>query len=252
MVDCLFGALAKMLPDRVFAASDGGNTGVSIGGWDRDRKPFIYVDFTCCAWGARPYADGLDGNSHIYANMASQPIEVTESEQPLQITAYEFIQDAMGPGKLRGGAPFRREYRLLADEAILQVRSDRHAFRPFGLYGGGPGRPSMNYLNPERNPAPLPSKLTMTMKRGDLFRHEVAGAGGWGDPLERDPALVLRDVRNEFVSPRAAREDYGVVLAGEPLAVDEAATQALRDEMRARRNRSTVPIYDRGAALAAE
>ena len=83
MVDCMFGALAKMLPDQVFAASDGGNTGVSIGGWHSDRTPFIYVDFTCCAWGARPYADGLDGNSHIYANMASQPIEVTETEQPL-------------------------------------------------------------------------------------------------------------------------------------------------------------------------
>ncbi|HWD59961.1 MAG TPA: hydantoinase B/oxoprolinase family protein, partial [Stellaceae bacterium] len=115
MVDCMFGALAKMLPDRVFAASDGGNTGVSIGGWDGERKPFIYVDFTCCAWGGRPDADGLDGNSNIYANMASQPIEVTETEQPLQITAYEFIQDAMGPGKFRGGAPFRREYKLLAE-----------------------------------------------------------------------------------------------------------------------------------------
>src|SRR4051794_28094715 len=235
MVDCMFGALAKMLPDQVFAASDGGNTGVSIGGWHGDRTPFIYVDFTCCAWGARPYADGLDGNSHIYANMASQPIEVTESEQPLQITAYEFIQDAMGPGRFRSGAPFRREYRLLADEAILQVRSDRHDFRPFGLYGGGPGRPSMTYLNPDTNPEPLPSKLTMTMRRGDVFRHEVAGGGGWGDPLERDPALVLRDVLNELVSPDAAREAYGIVLTGDPPAVDADATTALREAMRAQR-----------------
>src|SRR3954463_7729701 len=250
MVDCMFGALAKMLPDQVFAASDGGNTGVSIGGWDRNRTPFIYVDFTCCAWGARPYADGLDGNSHIYANMASQPIEVTESEQPLQITAYEFIQDAMGPGRFRGGAPFRREYRLLAEEAILQVRSDRHAFRPFGLYGGGPGRPSMNWLNPDRNPDPLPSKLTMTMRKGDVFRHEVAGGGGWGNPLERDPALVLRDVLNEFVSPHQAREDYGVVLTGEPHQLDEAATTALREAMRARRGDRPVPVYDWGKALA--
>ena len=114
MVDCMFGALSQMLPDKVFASSDGGNTGVSIGGWaasnlEGERKPFIYVDFTCCAWGGRPFGDGLDGNSNIYANMASQPIEVTETEQPLQITAYEFIQDAMGPGKFRGGAPFRRE-----------------------------------------------------------------------------------------------------------------------------------------------
>jgi len=252
MVDCLFGALAKMLPNEVFAASDGGNTGVSIGGYHRDRTPFIYVDFTCCAWGARPYADGLDGNSHIYANMASQSIEVTETEQPLQITAYEFIQDAMGPGKYRGGAPFRREYKLLADEAVLQVRSDRHDFRPFGLYGGGPGRPSMNYLNPEENPVPLPSKLTMTIQRGDVFRHEVAGAGGWGDPLERDPAAVLTDVRNDFVSQRAAREDYGVVLAGAPPAVDIEATTALRQQLRAQRNWDKNPVYSWGPALAAK
>jgi N-methylhydantoinase B len=252
MVDCMFGALAKMLPDQVFAASDGGNTGVSIGGYYADRSPFIYVDFTCCAWGARPYADGLDGNSHIYANMASQPIEVTETEQPLQITAYEFIQDAMGPGKFRGGAPFRREYKLLADEAILQVRSDRRDFRPFGLYGGGPGKPSMNYLNPDKHPAPLPSKLTMTMRRGDLFRHEVAGAGGWGDPLERDAAAVLKDVLNEFVSERAAREDYGVVLAGKPMGVDAAATAALRQQMQEQRKWDETPVYSWGAVLAAD
>src|SRR3954453_2024621 len=252
MVDCMFGALAKMLPDQVFAASDGGNTGVSIGGYHRDRTPFIYVDFTCCAWGARPYADGLDGNSHIYANMASQPIEVTETEQLLQITAYEFIQDAMGPGKFRGGASFRREYKLLAEEAILQVRSDRRDFRPFGLYGGGPGRPSMNYLNPDRDPAPLPSKLTTNMKKGDLFRHEVAGGGGWGDPLERDPALVLKDVLNEFVSLSAAGEDYGVVLAGSPLGVDTSATTALRQQRRSARDWGEPPIYNWGIALAAE
>src|SRR6266480_4085397 len=252
MVDCMFGALAKMLPDQVFAASDGGNTGVSIGGYYGDRSPFIYVDFTCCAWGARPYADGLDGNSHIYANMDSKPIEVTETEKTLQIKAKELIKEEKGPGKFRGGAPFRREYKLLAPEAILQVRSDRRDFRPFGLYGGGPGRPSMNYLNPDRNPAPLPSKLTMTMRQGDLFRHEVAGGGGWGDPLERDPALVLRDVLNEFISERAAREDYGVVLGGKPLAVDEAATAALRRRIRAQRQWDQVPVYSWGERLAAE
>jgi N-methylhydantoinase B len=246
MVDCMFGALAKMLPGRVFAASDGGNTGVSIGGYHADRSPFIYVDFTCCAWGGRPDADGLDGNSNIYANMASQPIEVTESEQPLQITAYEFIRDAMGPGKFRGGAPFRREYKLLAEEAILQVRSDRRDFRPYGLYGGGPGKPSQNFLNPDQNAQLLPSKLTMNMKKGDLFRHEVAGAGGWGDPLERDPALVLKDVRNDFVSERAAREDYGVVIAG--AVVDEAATGGLRQRMREARNWAEAPVYSWGLA----
>ena len=149
MVDCMFGALAMMLPDKVKAAGDGGNTGISIGGYDAERKPFVYVDFTCGAWGARPWADGLDGNSHMFANMASHSIEVTEAEQPIQLLAYEFVPDKAGAGKFRGGVPFRRDYRFLEDEGMLQVRSDRRDHRPFGLYGGSPGGPSENYLNPD-------------------------------------------------------------------------------------------------------
>src|SRR5262249_11701604 len=105
MVDCMFRALAMMLPDRVKAAGDGGNPGISIGGYDGERKPFIYVDFTCGAWGARPWADGLDGNSHMMANMASQSIEVTEAELPIRLLAYEFVPDKAGAGKYRGGVP---------------------------------------------------------------------------------------------------------------------------------------------------
>jgi N-methylhydantoinase B len=230
MVDCAFGCLAMMLPDKVFAASDGGNTGISIGGYHADRTPFIYVDFTCGAWGARPFADGLDGNSNMFANMASHSVEVTEAEQPIRIEAYEFLPDKAGPGRFRGGVPFRRDYRFLEQEGVLQVRSDRRRFRPYGLYGGGSGRPSANWLNPETENRPLPSKLTMTIRRGDVFRHELAGAGGWGDPLERDVSAVLRDVRNELLSPGAARVDYGVVI--EASAVDEEATLRLRAELR--------------------
>ncbi|MFO1349430.1 MAG: hydantoinase B/oxoprolinase family protein [Gammaproteobacteria bacterium] len=241
MVDCCFGALAMMLPDKVFAASDGGNTGITIGGYTAERKPFIYVDFTCGTWGGRPWADGLDGNSNMFANMASQPVEITEAEQPIQILAYEFIADKAGAGKYRGGAPYRRDYRFLEQEAILQVRADRHRIRPYGLYGGQPGKPSMNYLNPAAENRALPSKLTMTLQHGEVFRHEVAGAGGWGDPLERDPLKVLKDVRNEFVSLAAARREYGVVIDPARWRVDAAATTRLREEMRARRGWRETP-----------
>lgn len=233
MTDCMFGALAMMLPDRVFAAGDGGNTGISIGGWDAARKPYIYVDFTCGAWGARPWADGLDGNSHMFANMASASVEVTEAEQPIQLLAYEFVADKAGAGKFRGGVPFRRDYRFLEDEGTLQVRSDRHVHRPFGLYGGSPGAPSENALNPDTENRPLHSKLTMTIRRGEVFRHVLAGGGGWGDPLERDPALVLRDVRNELLSIAKAASDYGVVITAG--AVDARATKDLQTKLRARR-----------------
>ena len=241
MVDCCFGALAMMVPDQVFAASDGGNTGVSIGGYYADRKPFIYVDFTCGTWGGRPFADGLDGNSNMFANMASTSVEITEAEHPIQILAYEFVADRAGAGKYRGGTPYRRDYRFLEDEAMLQVRSDRRTIRPYGLYGGNPGKPSSNHLNPDRDNQPLESKLTMTIRRGEVFRHELAGAGGWGDPLERDPEAVLKDVRNELISLSAAANDYGVVIDPHNWKVDAAATQRLRTEIRTARGWSEVP-----------
>jgi N-methylhydantoinase B len=241
MVDCCFGALAMMVPDKVFAASDGGNTGISIGGYHADRKPFIYVDFTCGTWGGRPFADGLDGNSNIFANMASTSVEITEAEQPIQILAYEFVADRAGAGQYRGGTPYRREYRFLEEEGILQVRSDRRTIRPYGLYGGNPGKPSSNTLNPDRENQLLESKLTITIRRGDIFRHELAGAGGWGDPLQRDPEAVLKDVRNELISLGAAANDYGVVIDTHNWKVDEAATQRLRTEIQAARGWSEIP-----------
>jgi N-methylhydantoinase B len=216
------------------AASDGGNTGISIGGYDAERRPFIYVDFIAAAWGGRPFADGLDGNSSLFANTSLQPVEVLEREQPLEILRMELLPDVGGPGKFRGGMSVRRDYRLREAEAVLQVRADRHRFAPYGLQGGRPGRLARNYLNPgtpaERE---LPGKFTTTIQRGDVFRHELAGAGGWGDPFDRDPRLVLRDVRDELVSLESAREDYGVVIDPESWTVDDAATARRRARSKA-------------------
>ena len=241
MLDCAFGALAMMLPDRVFAASDGGNTGISIGGYHTDRSPFIYVDFTCGAWGGRPWADGLSGNSNMLANMASHSCEVTEAEHPIEILAYELLPDKAGAGKFRGGIGFCRDYRFLEEEGVLQVRSDRRTHLPYGLYGGQPGEPSSNHLNPEGENRVLESKVTMTIRKGDVFRHELAGAGGWGDPLERDPAAVLKDVRDEVVSKAKAFNDYGVVVDTAAWTVDGGATEKRRGEIRAARGWTTVP-----------
>jgi N-methylhydantoinase B len=245
MVDCIYGALALMLPDRVFAASDGGNTGISIGGYHADRRPFIYVDFICSAWGGRPWADGLDGNASMFANLSSHPAEVIETEHPLEILCLEFVPDSGGAGKFRGGMGFRRDYRFVENEAILQVRSDRRAFRPFGLYGGSPAKPSLNIVNPQTEHRVVPAKVTMTIRGGDVYRHELPGGGGWGDPLERDPMRVLRDVRNGLVTPGSARAHYGVVVDTEHWKIDEVATGSLRAERRARRAPTWPPVVNR-------
>ena len=249
MGDCIFGALAMMLPDKVFASSDGGNTGVSIGGYDDARQPFIFVDFACGSWGGRPGADGVQGNSNMFANMACQSVEIIEAENPLQVVSYEFLTDRAGPGKFRGGAPYRREYRFLEREAVLQVRSDRRDYLPYGLYGGQPGRPSLNTLNPHDEARTLDSKLIMNLQHGDVFRHDLAGGGGWGDPLERDPTRVRDDVRNEFVSPDGARRDYGVVVEPSTWTVDGEATTELRGKMRAARGNASPPAVSREAGV---
>ena len=84
----------------MFAASDGGNTGLTIGGYDKELNPFIYVDFISGAWGGRPWADGLDGNTCMFANMASFSVEVIEAENPLEVLDYEFVPDTGGAGKI--------------------------------------------------------------------------------------------------------------------------------------------------------
>lgn len=234
--DCAFGALAKLYPDRVFAASDGGNTGLTIGGYDKELHPFIYVDFISGAWGGRPWADGLDGNTCMFANMASFSVEVIEAENPLEVLDYEFVPDTGGAGKFRGGMSQRKTWRMLADEGILQVRADRQTHRPYGLQGGGPGEFGLNMLDPgQPTQEKLHAKLTMTLRKGQVFRHELPGAGGWGNALDRDPDLVARDLRDGLVTIAGAARDYGVVAAGDPPVIDAPATEALRARLRATR-----------------
>ncbi|HEY5300366.1 MAG TPA: hydantoinase B/oxoprolinase family protein [Acetobacteraceae bacterium] len=227
--DAAFGALAMLYPDRVFAASDGGNTGITVGGYDAARRPFIYVDFMSAAWGARPWADGLEGNTTMFANMASFSIEVIEAENPLEVLANEYVPDTGGAGRFRGGAALRRTWRMLADEGLLQVRADRQTHRPYGLQGGGPGASGRSVMDPgTASERQLHAKITMTFRAGEVFRHDLPGGGGWGDALTRDLAAVAKDLRDGLVTIEGAARDYGVVAHGDPPEIDLAATEALR------------------------
>ncbi|HUS96163.1 MAG TPA: hydantoinase B/oxoprolinase family protein, partial [Hyphomicrobiaceae bacterium] len=138
--------------------------------------------------------------------------------------------------------------RLEAEEATLSVRADRATVQPFGLYGGSPGAPSENWFNPDAAdaaPRRLPSKPTMTFRKGDVFRHIHAGGGGWGDPLDRDPQAVLADVRNEFLSTATAEADYGVVIDQTSWTVNDAETRNRQDAIRRNRGWTEVPKVQR-------
>ena len=213
ITETLFGAFAKMLPDKIFACGVGLDTGVTIAGYFADRRPFLFLEFMYVSWGGGPDRDGIDGASLPHSNYSNTPVEVIEAEQPMMIDCYGFVPDRCGAGKFRGGLAFQRHYRLLADEADLQLRSDRQKYLPYGLHGGQSGKPSISQMN--RNDGDLetlPSKGLFQMQRGNVFHHITAGAAGWGDPLDRDVNNILEDVVNEKLSPEYVRREYSVVV----------------------------------------
>ena len=163
--------------------------------------------------------------------MANTSVEIIEAENPLLIDEYGFLPDTGGPGKYRGALGMVRQYRLMADEAIVQQRADRHVFPCWGLFGGKPGALSKSYFIRDGNREEAPSKFVQTMRQGETFRAEMAGSGGYGDPLERDPLAVAEDVRQEKLSAAHAEAAYGVIVDGDA-ALDVAATETLRQKRR--------------------
>ncbi len=232
--EAIWGALAQMLPKKVFACGVQGDFGVTIAGYDRQREPFVLLEFLFGTWGGRPNKDANDALSSLAVNYSNSPVEVIEGEQPVIIEQYALRQDSAGPGQYRGGLGLVREYQLVnLDEAVLQVRSDRQKFAPYGLQGGRPGARAANFLrDAQGNEERLPGKFMRTLQKNERYRAVLAGGGGWGDPLARDPGQVLEDVLDEKVSQESAARDYGVVVDAAQARVDVDATARLRSELR--------------------
>ena len=149
---------------------------------------------------------------------------------------YAFRPDSCGAGEFRGGIGLVRQYRILADDMILQVRADRTRTLPYGLFGGGAGAPSRNILDPEAEAEDLPGKFTRTTIRDTVIRHEQAGGGGFGDPLRRDLAAIAEDVRDGKVSRDFAVSRHGVVFGEDGLSIDRERTEARRVALRQARD----------------
>jgi N-methylhydantoinase B len=203
IANAVLGALAQVAPDRVPAAEAGGDTGVSLAGYWPDGSPFVLLEFVFASWGARPFADGIDGAASVVVNFSNNPVEMIEAELPIAIDKYEFVPDSGGDGQYRGGLALERHYRLLADSATLQLRSDRRTRGPYGLNGGKEGGRSRNVLVRGGRRVELPGKTTTTMRRGDRFEHRTAGAGGWGPPRKRRRAARAQDLREGKVTPKS-------------------------------------------------
>jgi N-methylhydantoinase B len=229
--DAVLGALAQVAPERVPAAGEGGATMLAVGGLNRDRSAFVFVDFVTSGWGGRSHADGIDGTSPLAANVTNIPIEEIELDRPLRVEKYGFVSDSGGAGKFRGSLAIERVLRFTADEGTLQIRSDRRDHLPYGLQGGSPGTPSSNVLNPGADETRLPTHVTRTVVKDDVIHHVTAGGGGFGDPVERDPERVLDDVRNGKLSADFVSRAYGVAIDLQTGLLDMEATAKAREKI---------------------
>ncbi|MFH1003508.1 MAG: hydantoinase B/oxoprolinase family protein [Chloroflexota bacterium] len=229
--DAVLGALAKIAPDRVPADTTGIDYGVCLGGTDSSGNPVVFTDFLMGSWGGRPNADGISACTSPWMNYSVDQAEPIEHSNPLRIEQYSLVPDSGGAGKYRGGLGMVRDYRLLFNDPLVQWRVDRADFPAWGLAGGKPGALAESYHISGRKKRKL-RKSIFIANNGDLLRAILPGAGGWGPPYERDIERVVTDVRNEKVSPEAARRDYGVAIDPVTFEVDRKETKRLRGEMK--------------------
>jgi len=228
IVDVILQALGQAVPARVIAASSHWANPI-FEGFDPWRgRRFVYYDIIVGGMGARPHKDGAEAVCGSF-NLENIPVEVNESNYPILIERLELIPDSAGAGKFRGSCGLRKDIRFLGERGSVSNLSDRHRFPPPGLFGGQPGALGRTLLNPgaERE-QDLHPKAIYPLAHDDLVSLRVSGSGGYGDPRERDPELVARDVALGYVSLDQAREGYGVVVDPASGAVDAGATTQLR------------------------
>jgi N-methylhydantoinase B len=257
----VYGALSQAVPERAFAENLSSTGIICWGGEDTrhgDAQPFVNMQLSFGSWGGTATADGLPYCLSVVGNCSEIAVEILELEYPFVCLDKEFIIDTAGPGRFRGGPGITYTNRCFVP-AEISLSCDRMRYGPWGLLGGGSALPQALYevleddvefelgWSPVDALRPISGRFDAELRAdadGDVYltskfshvkvqpgttlRIVNAGGGGYGDPFERDPSLVLDDVRNELVSREAAREQYGVVLAEGALRVDESATAALR------------------------
>ena len=249
IMNAIYEIWSKIMPQRALACAFNLEY-LLTGGLDarRPEKPiFMFYDWLPGGWGGRNGKDGCNVTTACFGTgLMSQPVEGQERANPILTTEFEILTDSAGPGKWRGGVGVRKTSIMLeAEKTVISYICDRERAIVWGIEGGLPSMP--HGLSIKRAGAEEEDWLgsvfsDVPIGSGDVFSRPTAGGGGFGDPLERDPALVLEDVADDYVSIERAAKDYGIVLTVVDAeicayAVDEAATKATREAIRRQRSR---------------
>lgn len=243
-VDLIWKALAPYYPDKFTAGHFLSVVSETLSMIDpRDKKYKILCEPNPGGWGAGISKDGesclvsvADGETYCH------PVEVIERDYPIRVECMKLnTEEGVGPGTYRGGFGMRKDYRLLTDETNLVCSINRINYAPWGVEGGKDG--SCNHIVVIRDGKDIwdgGRASDFAIKKGDIVSIRSGGGAGWGDPLNRDPQLVLKDCQNRLLCVETAKESYGVVINSADntadLSVDLEATKKLREEMRNKMN----------------
>lgn len=248
--DVLGALFGQGAPEVLSAAGFSDSPHLFYSGYDDKGEWFQLFQIGFGGIPGRPIGDGPDGHS-LWPGFTNVPNEFIEAYFPLRINTYETIPDSGGAGLHRGGNGLNVEYEFLCDGKIA-IHDDRWLTYPWGVNGGQPGlRSTKRMVRRDGSQQWLPAKCDdIVVHKGDRLHFNTWGGGGWGDPLQREPELVLTDVRRQLVSVAGAR-DYGVVIAGElndaSLRIDTAQTTTLRATMA--ESRGPMELFDRGGTI---
>jgi len=231
VIDVIFGAFAKAVPERANGSPFATINALSLAGWREHGKRWVMFCFFGGGLGGNPEGDGLNHGNNPISTATIPPVEILESLYPVMFTQWALRPDSAGPGRHRGGLGAIYEVEALADGgAEVFLLGERGKFPPFGVNGGGAAALNRFVYETDQGETtpPLVSKVTdIKIRRGQKVRLETPGGGGFGDPAARDPQRVVRDVRLGYVSREVASRTYKVALKDDG-SLDAAATAKLR------------------------
>jgi N-methylhydantoinase B len=226
-------ALSQVLPHKTNAGNSAHIHANSYAGIDPNTGGYwISIEINEGSYGGRNGKDGLDGVDTLVANTRNNPVEELEMRTPMRCHRYELREEEAAAGQWRGGIGIVREWEFFTD-TLFTGEGDRHYDPPKGVYAGQDGQTGSLVLNPKTDKEKeLPAKVTnYKINAGDRMQIKTPSAGGYGNPLERDPQKVREDVLDEFINIETARDVFGVVLNKEQ-EVDFVATIKVRNEMK--------------------
>lgn len=231
MIDLIIKAMAPVLPDEIIAGSSASISFASYAGVKQDGNYWVFLEVNEGAYGGRPRSDGPDAIDNLMANTRNNPLEDLAMHIPMICDRYELRDDvAPGAGRFRGGIGVVKAQRILTD-GIITHESERHTNVPWGIFGGKPGAVGKCdiYNIGGGDVREMPSKFHgLAVKANDVMAYYSPCGGGYGSPLERDPAKVLDDVLDGFCTAKDAADVYGVVLDLDAETVDLIATEKCR------------------------